>query len=122
MPNNPKLNEFLHSQIDTKDAQKSTGRYGIVMSYDRKNNTATVLMSSIDSDIPSQFLTDVHCPVVMGVQTTAPEPGRPCWVTFKTDNQQFPVISHYFNYNFQKFDHDRHYNADIGLPNFIHHI
>lgn len=99
---------------------KQKGRYGIIMSYNAYANTATVLLSSPDSDITGDLLTNVPCPIQLGIQHVAPEPGRPCWVMFKNDrDNNNAVISHYFNPLYNKYDDMKHSTAVSGIPSFM---
>lgn len=96
------------------------GRYGIVQSYDTRTNTATVLMSSTDSDAVGDILTNVLCPVTLGIQTVAPEAGRPCWVVFKGErNDKKAMISHYFNHRFDTYDYSKQYNTNSSMPRYM---
>lgn len=116
---NPKFENHIKSRISQADSERVKSRYGIVTGYDRTSNTATVLMTASDSDLPSEVLKNVPCPVLLGVQTVAPEPGRPCWVVFKGNSETFPVISHFFNHSYEKFDYKRQNNASTGIPSFV---
>lgn len=116
---NPKFEKHLQEAIDYSNRQMSKDRYGIVMAYDRSTNTATVLLSSSESDIPGDVITNVPCPVYAGIQLVAPEPGRPCWVTYKGNSESQPFITHYFNHSYQKFDYKRQYQSSSGVPNFV---
>lgn len=116
---NPKFEKHIDQKISQRDSEKSRSRYGVITSYDKTTNTATVLLTATDSDMPADVLKNVMCPVIMGVQAVAPEPGRPCWIAFKTDSEQFPVITHYFNHSYEKFDYKKQTNATTGMPSFI---
>lgn len=115
-----KTNERL-DLIDTlkRRQQNPSGNYGIIQSYDSETNSATVLMTAVDSDLPSDILTGVLCPVTLGVQTVAPESGRPCWVVFKgTFNDRRAIISHYFNHRFETHDYGKQYVARSSIPRY----
>jgi hypothetical protein len=119
MANYPKFDKY----IDDKAAQRHMGspvpRYGIISSYDPNNNTATVILSAPDSDGIQQILDKVPCPTYMGLQMAAPEPGRPCFVTFLSSrNESRPVITHFFNHLYQKRDYYRHTDARSGVSQF----
>lgn len=118
--NNPKFQKHLNDHYMDQERSKQKGRYGIIISYDSPTNTATVVLSSPDSDVTGDILTKVPCPVQLGIQTVAPEPGRPCWVVFKNDRDTHnAVISHYFNQFYNKYDHPRQAPADSGIPSFM---
>ena len=118
--NNPKFNKFIDSKIQTSDDTRNIDRFGVVLNYDGVTNTATVLMSSPVTESAGDILENVPCPVTMGIQTAAPEPGRPCWVCFKGNRgENYPMISHFFNHNFQKYDYQRHPQAASGIPYYM---
>lgn len=111
-------------ELDNRDylirqRENNPGNFGIVQTYDPATNTATVLMSAPDSDELGDLITNVPCPVTLGIQNVAPEPGRPCWVVFKgAQNDRKAMISHYFNHQFEKFDHPKLYNARSSIPRY----
>lgn len=116
---NPKFEKHIKGKIDQAETEKSRSRYGVITAYDRKTHTATVILTAPDSDMPSDVLKNVPCPVTIGLVTAAPEPGRPCWVTFKSNSETFPVITHYFNHSYEKFDYKRQTEAKSAIPSFI---
>ena len=118
MPN-PKFEKHIKGRVDQYKAEESRSRYGIVMSYDDVENTATVMLSAPDSDGTGDIIRGVLCPVYPGIQMAAPEPGRPCWVVFKDrTGEKFPIISHYFNHNYRKFDYQKQSKHFTGFPRF----
>lgn len=118
--NNQKFNKFIDSKIQRSDDTRNIDRFGVVLNYDSVTNTATVLMSSPVTESAGDILENVPCPVTMGIQTAAPEPGRPCWVCFKgSRGEKYPMISHFFNHNFQKYDYQRHTQAASGIPYYM---
>lgn len=118
MPN-PKFDQHIKSKIAQERAEESSGRYGVIMSYDKNENTATVLLSAKDSDGVGDLITGVLCPVYPGIQMVAPDAGRPCWVVFKDrKGDKFPMVSHYFNHNYRKYDYKKQTEHFIGLPRF----
>lgn len=116
----PKLTKSIKENIVQahKNTQMQPG-YGIIMDYDSTNNTATVLMSSAASDEPGELLKQVMCPTHIGVQSVAPEPGRPCWVVFKNGTIASPIITNYFNHAFDQVDYTKQYQATNPLPRFM---
>src|SRR5687768_10273233 len=114
------MNRETKSQVtDSINASKQTsmsGSLGVIISYDRNNNTATVAITQSDSDEIREILNNVPCPVVMGVQTVAPEPGRLCWLNFKNGNITSPMVIHYYNHRYQQFDYERQYRTGFDLP------
>ena len=113
-----KINDRIVEQAVRRSSEFAPG-YGIVLKYDATNNTAVVLMSRPDSDEQHEVLNDVLCPVQLGVQSVAPEFGRPCWVNFKGGRKNFPVITHYFNRRYAAIDGDSHRRATTGIPQYL---
>ncbi len=103
------------------NAQVQSG-YGIVITHDKVSNTATVLMAQSDSDLPGDMYHDVPCPVQLGIQSVNPEKGRTCWVTFKNNDRQYPVITHFYNYYYADSDGNKQQNAKSPLPRFIFNL
>lgn len=93
--------------------------YGIVWTYNARNNTATILMSAPDSDAPQEFFHDVPCPVQLGVQGAAPEEGRMCQVVFKNGNPQWPVITNFYNYHYRDADYNKQTRARQPIPRYL---
>lgn len=111
-----KLNDYNYMRDRTRNA---SGTVGVIQSYNTETNTATVLISSPDSDVPNDLMTNVICPITLGVQNVAPEPGRPCWVVLKGGmNDRKAMISHYFNHNFSAFDYGKQYQARASVPRY----
>lgn len=93
--------------------------YGVVLKYSVRENTATVLMSQPGSDQIGHIYTNVPCPTTVGLQMAAPEFGRPCWVQFADGTMSNPMITHYFNHNYEDIDHRRHSQAINDTPRFM---
>ena len=118
--NNPKFNQYIDSKIQTSDETRNIDRFGVVLSYNGVTNTATVLMSSPSTESAGDIIENVPCPVLMGIQMAAPEPGRPCWVCFKGNRgEKYPMISQFFNHDFEKYDYQRHTAASTGIPFYM---
>jgi hypothetical protein len=116
----PKFEERLKDKLINPAAmQRERPGYGMVIDHDRAQNTATVLMAQPGSDQPGEYFTNVPCPIIMGVQMVAPEPGRPCWVVFKDGAENAPYISHYFNPSHEKNDFHQQYDVVNEIPRYI---
>lgn len=107
------------NSINQQMRQSPSGTNGIVLDYDPVTNNAVVLLAQPNSDAQGEILTDVPCPAMIGVQHQAPEAGRGCWVQFKGSDMTFPIITHYFNYNYEKFDYSKQNQAVNPLPRFM---
>lgn len=115
----PNFDQHLKDQARQHASEAPVARYGSVVSYDPAKNTATVALSAKDSDGIDRYLENVPCPVFMGIQLAAPEPGRPCYVVWLSANSESrPVISHYFNHEYQKRDYYRQSDARTGVSQF----
>lgn len=117
----PKTNEKLVNHHYLRDKTRNpSGSVGIIQSYNSQTNTATVLIASPDSDIPNDIMTDVMCPVQIGIQTVAPEPGRPCWIVYKGGvNDRKAMISHYFNHNYTSYDYTKQSVSRSAVPRYM---
>lgn len=113
------LKRKINDQIQNAEMRVATPGYGIVMGYNRYDNTATVLLSQPGSDMPGRFYTNVPCPTFPGIQMVAPERGRPCWVSFKDGLQSTPVITHFFHHSYRDLEYERQYVADNDVPRFM---
>lgn len=121
MPQLPKFNQKLkESVLQPQLEQAAQPGYGIILDYNVRANTATVLMSNRGSEDLGEIYEQVPCPVQMGVQSMAPEPGRPCWISFKDNSFQFPVITHFFNHVYETVDYPRQYEAVNSVPRFMY--
>lgn len=116
---NPKTTQTIKSVINQVGSEQAKARMGVIAKYDKVTNTATVFLTGQDSDEITDIVSNVLCPVTMGVQTVAPEPGRPCWVVFRGGMDAQPMITHYFNHSYRKYDYGRTYSAPSSIP---HHI
>lgn len=117
---NPNFDQYLRDAMSQMEHETNTPRPGIIQSYNPVSNTATVLLVGVDSDVPHQVLTDVICPVYMGIQMAAPDSGRPCWVAFKGGvNDNKAIIVSYFNHNYQRYDYAKQTIADSGVPGYM---
>lgn len=114
-----KLKECIQTEINVNRTQYPNGVLGVVSSYDRYRNTASVIISKPDSDEIDEILNNVACPVLLGIQSVAPTPGRPCYVVFKGGNRSQPLITHFYNHRYDQFDYGKQTAADIALPNFL---
>lgn len=113
------LQECVKDEIRNSRGQYPNGVLGVVSSYDRYTNTATVIASRPDSDEVDEVMNKVPCPVLLGIQSSAPEPGRPCFVVFKGGNRTQPLITHFYNHQYDKFDYQRQTTARVALPSYL---
>jgi hypothetical protein len=116
----PKLSQSIRENVVRPHSQQQTaGGYGIVMDYEPIRNTATVMMSSPASDQPGEVYREVMCPTMIGVQSVAPEIGRPCWVVFKNGSSTAPIITHFFNHAYDQIDYTKQNQATNSIPRYM---
>mgnify|MGYP001566734187 CR=1 FL=1 len=117
--NNKEIQQHVQDAIAEKRNQAVTGRLGVVMSYDKYDNTATVVITREQTDEIDDILRKVMCPVVLGVQTVAPSPGLQCWVVFKDNNISQPLISHFYNHRYSQYDYPKQTPATNTIPSYL---
>ena len=116
------ISECVQTQIQKSRANSPSGVLGVIASYDRYENTATVIVSASDTDAVEEILYKVPCPVLLGIQSVAPDPGRPCYVVFKGGNRSQALITHFYNHNYSEYDYGRQTQADIAIPSYLLNI
>jgi len=114
-----KLEQKAQQAVTNYRLQRMSGRLGVIIKYDETTNTATVAISGEQTDQVEEILTKVMCPVQLGVQGVAPQPGTNCWVVFKDDNITQPLISHYYNHRYEQFDYAKQVRSKNDIPNYL---
>lgn len=118
--NYPKFEKRIRERIvDPAMQQAAQPAFGTVMHYDKRTNTATIVLSMPGSDHLGQFYTNVPCPTTRGLQMAAPEEGRGCWVIFKDNTLANPMITHFANPDFEGIDYHKQYEAKNDIPRFM---
>ena len=115
----PEDKAYLKQCINEQRQQYPNGALGVISSYDRYTNTATVIVSRPDTDEVEEIMHRVPCPVLLGVQAVAPEPGRPCFLVFKGGNRSQALITHYYNHRYDQADYDKQTRSHVGLPSYL---
>jgi hypothetical protein len=116
---NQKVQKQIDQTLQNQHYQKLTDAVGVILSYDRFANTATVLISKSETDEAEEILKNVPCPTYIGVQMAAPEPGRPCVVIFRNGNITQPLITHYYNHRYSEFDYGRQSPTQFDIPTHL---
>jgi hypothetical protein len=116
------LNACVNEAILRDKAQKPLGVLGVISSYDRYTHTCTVIVSRPDTDEVEEILRNVPCPVLLGVQAVAPEPGRPCYVVYKGGNKSQALITHFYNHRYSEYDYSRQTRAEVAIPSYLLNI
>lgn len=116
----PVVQKQIESSIrEGNQKQQVTGNFGMIINYNKEKHTANVMLGHQNSNQPGQTLSSIPCPHIPGIQYTAPEPGRMCWVEFRGRDQKTPVITHFFSPSFAGTDYESHNEAYIGVPKFL---
>lgn len=119
----PKFEDKLKDRVLTPEGLKQRQpAMGVVVGYDEKTHTATVMASRPDSDQVGQIFQGVPCPIVPGVQQTAPAPGSLCWLLWRTPTTPAPMISHFFNNDFYDAEHQSQYSVKNDIPRFLDEV
>jgi hypothetical protein len=117
--NYPKFDKKIQDQIDVTEMQKARSRPGVIASYDKRQNTAVVILEDHYSQNIGNVIKNVVCPVTNGVQSVAPTPGNRCLVGFRDNNEAKPYIINFYN-DAGNMGSYRYYNTvNTGIPNFM---
>ena len=116
---NQRFESHLEDKIKRDAGQKVTDRQGVILSYNPLKNTATVALSGQDSDRITDIIKNVPCPTYNGIQLSAPEAGRHCFVTFKGGRESQPLITHFYNHDFERYDRDKVTKSVSDIPKYL---
>jgi hypothetical protein len=116
---NHKFEDHLEKRAKGEHNKRVTDRQGIVLGYNPMTNTASVALSGQDSDLVTDIIKNVPCPTYNGMQLSAPEAGRHCWVTFKGGRESQPMITHFYNHDYQKYDYRRMNKSKSDIPKYL---
>jgi len=116
---NERFDKNIQEKITRSEQKKVNDRHGMILSYDPFANTATVALSGQDSDNITDILKKVPCPTYNGIQLVAPEVGRGCYVVFKGGRESQPMITHFYNHDYKKYDQHRMNVAVSDLPKYL---
>jgi len=117
--NYPKFDKKINEFIDNKRFTQTRTRPGVVISFDKKKNTANILLEDKMSGDIGNILREVPCPDTQGVQTVAPLAGARCMVGFRDDNERYPYIVSFINDINYQAKNRVHYSVETGIPNFL---
>lgn len=119
--NYPKFDKKIQTQIDNSAMQKSRTRPGVITSYDRINNTATIVLDEQYSNSMGSVVRNVPCPLVKGVQSVSPVAGTRCLVGFRDSNEANPYVINYFDDVSSNKSYLRTFIVNTGIPRFMVH-
>lgn len=109
------INECLKSWAD----QTAASGQAMILSYNRKKHTADVLVSKPHSNTAGDFYSNVPCPIEMGFHSTAPEPGRMCYVAFKGHEKSTPVITSFVAPSYALTDIEKQTSTTHDIPSYV---
>lgn len=118
----PKFEKRQERDAVARRMSQTHGREGVVVAYNSFKNTATVILALPKSEQIGPIHKDVPCPTIPGIISVAPEPGRGCWVVFKDDNERKPMITHFYNEHYGKYDYVTQTDATSMVPRFYKSI
>lgn len=117
--NYPKFDKKIQDQLIANEMQKARTRPGVIMSYSKMTNTATVVLEDQYSENIGNVIKNVVCPYTSGVQSVAPTPGSRCLVGFRDNNESKPYIINYYNDTFNNINYRYNNSVNTGIANFM---
>ncbi len=115
----PKFDEKLKSHISNNQLQQSKTRSGTIMSYNKMNNTAVIILDDRMTNQIGDIIRNVPCPATLGVQSVAPTAGTRCIVGFADTNERFPHIVSYIDDTNSVGRYMPNYSVNTGVPKFM---
>ena len=116
---NERFDSYISNKINLERYSRVSDRHGIILSYNHRSNTATVGLTGQDSDSITDIIKEVPCPTYNGLQLGAPDAGRHCYVVFKGGRESQPMITHYYNHNYEKYDYHKMSNCKSNVPKYL---
>lgn len=117
--NYPKFDKKIQEQINSTTIQQPRTRPGVIMSFNKMNNTAKIIIEDQNSELSRSILSDVPCPVSKGVQSVSPVVGTRCLVAFRDANEASPYILNYFEDTKLNTSYYINYVVQTGIPKFM---
>jgi hypothetical protein len=115
----PKFDSKIQSRIDASRMRQSKTRPGVIMKFDVTTNTADVILDDAYSGQLGNIISKVPCPMNVGIQTVAPEPGTRCLIGFRDDNENNAYVISYFEEPNLNSNYMYNYSVDSGIPKFL---
>lgn len=120
MPANyPKFNQKIQDHIDQNLMIQNKNRFGIIISFDKHTNTARVLLEDVNSELLGSVLDKVPCPLISGVQMTAPRIGTRCVIGFRGTQESNPYVISYINDTLNNASFIKNYSVNTAIPRFM---
>lgn len=119
--NYPKFDQKIQDQININNMQQPRTRPGVVMSFNKMNNTAVVVLDDHNTELMGSVLNDVPCPITKGIQSVSPTIGTRCLVAFRDTNESSPYVLSFFDDTKRNTTYTLNYIVDTGVPRFMVH-
>lgn len=113
------IKAMIRECLTADRGQSPSGVFGVVTSYSRYTNTATVVVTKADTDEIDEVLNNVPCPVLLGIQSVAPTPGMPCYILYKGGNSSQAVISHFYNHRYNDYNYGPQNETPTAIPTYL---
>jgi len=117
--NYPKFDQKIQDQINLTALKQSKTRPGMIMTYDKAGNSATVILEGQSSELMGNVIRNVPCPVIRGIQSVSPVMGTRCLVAFRDNNEANPYIVNYFEDTNINPTFYSNYTVNTGIPRFM---
>lgn len=117
--NYPKFDQKINDQIANIKFQETKTRPGIVMSYDKFTNSATILLEERNSGTIGDIINNVPCPFNYGVQSVSPHSGLRCIVGFRNSVEKDPYIVTFYTDPYDTTKSIINTSVDTGVPKFM---
>lgn len=115
----PKFDQKIQEQISRTQLQQPRSRPGVIMAFDKYNNTATIVLDDHNTELMGAPIHGVPCPVNKGIQSVAPSIGTRCLVGFRDTNESDPYVLNYFEDTSRNPSFTNSYIVDTGVPRFL---
>lgn len=117
--NYPKFDHKIKTQIDQSRMVQGKNRPGVVMGFDPRTNSATVILDDHYSTEIGNIIHNVPCPVTPGIQSVSPGPGTRCLVEFRDDNESAAFIVCFFDPPNVSSSFAVNYTVNCGIPKYM---
>lgn len=99
--------------------QNNVPTTAMVLRYDREKHEVDIVTEKPGSNQLGEIFRRIPCPQFNGVQTVAPEAGRPCRISFPDGVQSNPVVISFFNPFYRENDYEKQGIAVNDTPRFM---
>lgn len=117
--NYPKFDKKIQEQINLTNIQQPRTRPGVIMSFNKSNNTAKILIENQNSSLVRSVINNVPCPVIKGIQGVSPVVGTRCLIGFRDSNEASPYVLNFFEDSKVNSNYFVNYIVRTGVPKFM---